>query len=208
MMKPPSILLTLAIFIPAGLLFAEEKAASDPKPLIEKAVKAVGGEDKRFKLIRIKERFNSGSVAAAPDKAGTRESVIEPPGNWWLGGKDRTGEPAKFDVWGWTLGALVDPKSVVEVVPDVTENEKPAFGLRVSGTVTPAMELYFDATTHRLVRLDWRGDIYRFSDWKEHDGTGYPSKTVIFKTKATEPWFFHEILELERLTELPAGLVR
>ena len=50
--------------------------------------------------------------------------------------------------------------------------------------------------------------IYRFSEWKDCDGTMYPSKCVMFRRKSGVPWFFHEILELERLKELPEDLKR
>lgn len=183
---------------------------ADPRPLVTKAVAAVGGEDKLLKLFRMKERFHFGAEPTPPagKQPSTRESVLEAPAYWWLNKKDRTDEPAKFDVWGWTLGAITDAKSKIEVVPDVVDEGKPAFGLRVSETVKPPMELYFDKKDHLLVRLDWRSDIYRFSDWKEHDGVKYPSKCIILKKSTGKPWFFHEITELERLKELPAGIER
>lgn len=182
---------------------------TDAKPLIAKAVAAVGGADKLLKLFRMKEQYHSGADPVPKSgKETPRESVLEAPANWWLNKKDRTDEPAKFDVWGWTLGAITDAKSKVEVVPEVIDDGKPAFGLRVSETIKPAMELYFDKQTNLLVRIDWREDIYRFSAWKEHDGVKYPSKCVIFKKATGKPWFYHEIAELERLKELPAGLTR
>jgi hypothetical protein len=57
-----------------------------------------------------------------------------------------------------------------------------------------------------LRRLDWRNDFYRFSEWKEHDGLRYASRTVIFKVKSGKPWFFHDITELQKLAKLPEGL--
>lgn len=82
-----------------------------------------------------------------------------------------------------------------------------AFGLRVSETITPPMDLYFDKADYKLVRIDWRGHVHRFSEWKEHDGVKYQAKCVGYNQKGT-PWYFSEILELERLKELPAGLKR
>lgn len=184
-------------------------ADPDPKEQIQKVVKAAGGEEKLLKLFRIKERLN---VSGDPEKKGNeRVSVLEPPNYWWLGKKERVKEekePATFLVWAWTLGVLLDPKSKVESIPEVTENDKPAFGLRVSGTVTPAMDLYFDKAENRLVRIDWRADTHRFGDWKEHDGAKYPAKCVGYKKATGKPWYFSEILELERLKELPGGLKR
>lgn len=183
---------------------------TDPRALADKAVAAVGGEEKLLKLFRIKELFHFGDKPTPPEgkQRTTRTSVIEPPRYWWLGKKDRTGEPAKFDVWAWTLGALTDPASKLEAVPAVEDGGKTLPGLRVSGTITPAMELYFDPQTHLLARFDWRGDIYRLDGWKEQDGVRYASICVIYKKSSGKPWFYHEVLEVERLKELPAGLER
>ncbi|MEQ1750191.1 MAG: hypothetical protein ABL974_12255, partial [Prosthecobacter sp.] len=134
--------------------------------------------------------------------------VVEPPKSWWIGTKERAEEPAKYDVWAWTLGVLIDPATKVEVIPDMMDEGKACFGLRASGTVTPAMDLYFDKTTNLLLRIDWRADFYRFSEWKETDGVKYASKTVIFKKAGGKPWFFHEVTGVERLKELPANLKR
>lgn len=193
----------------AFLTLPVRAAEPDPKALVQQVVQAVGGEDKLLKLFRIRERIN---VSSDPDKKPTeRVSVLEPPNYWWLGKRERVKEdkePATFLVWAWTLGALTDPKSKVEVIPTITEADKPAFGLRVSETITPPMDLYFDKERHRLLRIDWRTDIHRFSDWKEHDGVSYPAKCIGYKKKTDVPWYFSEILELERLKELPAGLQR
>lgn len=183
---------------------------ADPKPLIDKAITAVGGKDKLLTLFRVKELFHFGDKPepAEGKKRSTRESVIEPPKYWWIGTKERAEEPAKYDVWAWTLGVLTDAQSKVEVIPDMTDEGRAAYGLRVSGTVTPAMDLYFDKETSLLCRLDWRGDFYRFSEWKEHDGVKYASRTIIFKKAGGKPWFYHEVTGLERLKELPANLKR
>ena len=51
----------------------------------------------------------------------------------------------------------------------MTDEGKACFGLRASGTVTPAMDLYFDKTTILLLRIDWRKDQHKFSNWKDRD---------------------------------------
>ncbi|MCO6454933.1 MAG: hypothetical protein J5I93_06505 [Pirellulaceae bacterium] len=180
---------------------------TDPRAVVAQVVTAAGGEEKLLKLFRIRELLN---VSSDPDKpARERLSVLEPPDHWWVGKRDRVKqdkEPATFLVWAWTLGALTDARSKVDVIPEITEAERPAFGLRVSDSVTPAMDLYFDRETKLLVRIDWRSDIHRFSDWKEHDGVQYPAKCVGYKKSTGKPWYFSEIVELERLRELPDGL--
>jgi len=197
----------LALLFSLALLVGHVAAVEPTAPEIaSKAVAEAGGADKLLKLFRMKEKFNSG-VTLDP-KGTARESVLEPPESWWLGKAERQKEPAKYVVWAWTLGAVTDPKSKLESIADVSEDEKPLAGIRVSGTIAPPMELYFTKTDHRLVRVDWREDIYRFSDWKEHDGARYPAKCVMFKKSTGKPWFYHEIIEIERLKELPAGLSR
>lgn len=198
-----------------GVLFLSVStmaAESDPKALVKEVVTAAGGEDKLLKLFRTRETVN---VSSDPEKkAPERVSVYEPPKYWWTGNNERvkdekdSKEPATFLVWAWTLGVLSDPASKLELIPEVTESDKPAVGLRVSGTVTPAMDIYFDKVENRLVRIDWRSDIHRFSDWKEHDGVKYPAKCVGYKRATGKPWYFSEIIELERLQELPKGLMR
>jgi hypothetical protein len=187
-------------------------AEPDPKALVKEVVTAAGGEDRLLKLFRTRETVN---VSSDPEKkAPERVSVYEPPKYWWTGNNERVKdekepkEPATFLVWAWTLGVLSDPATKLEVIPEVTELDKPAVGLRVSGTVTPAMDLYFDKAENRLVRIDWRSDIHRFSDWKEHDGVKYPAKCAGYKRSTGKPWYFSEIIELERLQELPKGLMR
>ena len=188
--------------------------AAEPSPevLVKEVITAAGGEDNLLKLFRTRETVN---VSSDPEKkVPERVSVYEPPKYWWTGKSERVkdeqkpDEPATFLVWAWTLGMLTDPASKLEFIPDVIEADKPAAGLRVSGTVTPAMDLYFDKTEKRLVRIDWRSDIHRFSDWKEHDGVKYPAKCTGYKKATSKPWYFAEIIELERIQELPNGLKR
>ena len=189
----------------AGLAQAE---ASDPKPIVEKAILAVGGKDKLLQIYRLKETFHFGETPepAAGKKRSLRDSILSQPDHWWINKKERGPDPAKDDARAWSLDLLVDEKSRFEVIPEIVDEGRKCVGLRISGSVTPAMSLYFDQETMLLRRLDWRNDFYRFSEWKEHDGLRYASRTVIFKVKSGKPWFFHDITELERLAKLPEGL--
>ena len=200
----------IAIF--ATTLFAcfttrlsSQESTSVPE-LVQQVIRAAGGESKLFKLFRMKEQYNAGETLLTPGTP--RTSVVEPPTSWWINNKERGVEPAKITTWAWTLGALTDPKSKIDLLADMTDNEKNLSGLRITGTVDPALDMYFDKETQQLIRVDWRDDIYRFSDWKDCDGTKYPSKCVMFRRQSGAPWFFHEILELERLKELPVDLKR
>lgn len=200
----------LRFLLPLFLATSAFTQTVEHQPLVEKALTAVGGKDKLLKSFRIKEIFHFGSTPepAEGKKRSTRESILSQPDKWWINKKERGAEPAKDDVRAWSLDLLVDPKSKIEVIPDLTDEGKTCLGLQVSGSVDPAMKFYFDNETSLLHRLDWRGDIYRFSDWKEHDGLKYASKTIIFKVKDNKPWFFHEVTELERLAQLPEGLAK
>jgi hypothetical protein len=194
------------LFVAPLQVFASDRP---PVEIVEQVVAAAGGRDKLLKLFRLEERLNVSSDANKPGNL--RTSVIEPPTHWWLGKKERVRddkEPAIFLVWAWTLGALTDPASKLETIPDAAEQDRPAYGLRISGTITPPMDVYFDAAEHRLVRIDWRSDIHRFSDWKEADGAKYPAKVIGYKKATGKPWYFTEITKLERLTALPEGLSR
>lgn len=192
------------LFVAASL----QAQTPDPQPVIDKALAAIGGKDKVLKLFRIKEIFHFGDSPEPPagKKRSVRESILSQPDQWWINKKERGPEPAKDDVRAWSLDLLVDAKSKFELIPDLTDEGKSWIGLRVSGSVTPAMDFYFEKDTSLLHRIDWRGDFYRFSQWKDHHGLKYASKTIIFKVKSGKPWFFHEITELERLAALPTGL--
>lgn len=189
----------------AGLAQVE---ASDPKPIVEKAILAVGGKDKLLQIYRLKETFHFGETPerAAGKKRSLRDSILSQPDHWWINKKERGPDPAKDDARAWSLDLLVDEKSRFEVIPEIVDEGRKCVGLRITGSVTPAMSLYFDRETMLLRRLDWRNDFYRFSEWKEHDGLRYASRTVIFKVKSGKPWFFHDITELQRLAKMPEGL--
>jgi hypothetical protein len=181
---------------------------ADPKPLVEKAIQTVGGKDKLLKIYRLKETFHFGETPepTAGKKRSLRDSILSQPDHWWINKKERGPDPAKDDARAWSLDLLVDEKSRFELIPDIVDEGRKCVGLRITGSVTPAMSLYFDQETMLLRRLDWRNDFYRFSEWKEHDGLRYASRTVIFKVKSGKPWFFHDITELQKLAKLPEGL--
>lgn len=185
-----------------------EPPAVDPaaEALVQRAVAAAGGEERLLRVFRLKER-----LILNPDgvKTGTeRTSVLAPPRVWWVGKKERVSaerEPAIFLEWAWTLGALTDPASKLEPLPELRDGEQPLVGVRVSGTIDPPLDVYFDSGAHRLARIDWRKDTHRFSEWRELDGLHYPSRTIGVKPTG-KVWYQTDILELEQLEELPPEL--
>jgi hypothetical protein len=178
-------------------------AAPAPADLVRSLLDAAGGEAKVLRLFRFKESL---VVGKAPAK--TRESIAQPPDHWWVGQRDRVleeSEPAAFLVWAWTLAPLLDDKSTLEIVPDAEHEGRPAIGIRVSGRTEKPMVLVFDAGTKRLARVDWRGDRNVFSDWRQLDGLWYAAKVAGYKADGRQ-WYHTELLEVERLTDLPAHL--
>lgn len=96
---------------------------ADPKPLVEKAVNAVGGKDKLLKIFRIKEIFHFGSTPepAEGKKRSPRESILSQPDKWRIKNKERGTEPAKDDARAWSPDLLVDEKSKFEIIPDLAD---------------------------------------------------------------------------------------
>ena len=184
-------------------------AAQDAIPLVEQAVKAAGGQENLLHRFTIQERLNVSKDLEKPGKP--RESVFDGHEHWWYrGGKGawqkKKDEPATKLVWAWTLKAFTDQETKVEAIADINEDGKTLAGLRLSQTITPAMDVYFDKATSRLVRIDWRSDIHRFSEWKQQDNTWYPARCVGSKKNTGNPWYVSEIIELQRIDALPDGL--
>jgi hypothetical protein len=80
----------------------------------------------------------------------------------------------------WTLGPLVDPKTKLAAAPDAVVAGRHAHALKVSGTIEPAIVAYFDAETYGLVRIDWKGQQFLFSEPKVFDGATVPTHCVLY----------------------------
>jgi len=198
--------LALFLFGISPTVVRSDDKETKTKEFVKKVIAAGGGEEKLLTLFRMTEQYNSGKKLVPPGKP--RISVVEPPRYWWIGTKERGKEPAKIAVWAWTLGILTDPKSKIELISDINDDDKPLAGLRVTGSVNPALAMYFNKSNYQLARVDWRSHFYRFSEWKEHDGAKYPSQCVIYTRSSGKPWFFHEVMSIERLKKLPEELAR
>lgn len=191
-----SIVVVLAgLLLPLAAQCAEETLICEPagtfspaaQPLIQKAILAAGGATNLLGYFTFKDNVRLGEKDTG--RGAKRESVLDAPHHWWLkasgGYSERGDEPARFLVWAWTLGALTSPASTIETVPDVKDGDMELWGLRVSGSVKPAMEIYFSKTNDLIARIDWRSDIHRFSAWTTSPtGAKYPTRVVGYK-KAT-----------------------
>jgi hypothetical protein len=176
--------------------------------LAGRVIAAAGGEGKLLKLFRIEERLYVGKDPQGVGKE--RRAIMELPDTWWqleaAGPRDRgvngAREQARFVAWAWTLRILADPRTKLEIIPPREEQDRPAHGLRVSGTITPPLDMYFNDEL-RLMRVDWKDQYTRFSDWRSFDGLTYPARIVGFYKKDQRQWYISEVLRLERLTDLP-----
>jgi hypothetical protein len=178
--------------------------AQDPATLVESVVKAAGGKEKLLTTFRIKERLAIGNDLEA--KGNERTSLLQPPGHWYVGKKNRVTEerePAVMLAWAWSLRVFLDPTSKLESLPPADG----LTGLRIRGSIDPPMDVWFDAKTHRLTAIDWRKERHVFSEWKEQDGLGYPSRVVGHKSDG-RVWYHTRIVELTRLEDLPPELKR
>ena len=194
--------LVLSVVAPAAK--ADENA--EVKTIVDKAIKAVGGEDKLLRLFRWKEQYYIGE-----SKTGTiREAILQPPNHWWQSKADIAKDnPDRLDkthlVEAWTLVPLTSNESTLTLLPEIKVDDKPAVGIRLVRTGKADLSLYFDKESGLLARIDWRTYHVTFSDWKEVDGVKYPSKSFV-RTKEGKLHLWTEFLEMERLKSLPDGL--
>ena len=204
-MKTPTIIAAFAFitFLPPA--FAEQPL--DATAYAQQIVSNHGGADKLLRIVKFSETYYmDGNLT----KKGTdRTSILQPPNLWYVGKTERVSKSGKgsvcHDIWMWTLVPLTDPKTKLEIVPDIAVEGKPAHGLKVSGTIEPSITAFFDASTQDLVRIDWRGQIFTFSNPVEVDGTRVPSKCVLLGKDGKER-IRTELRSIERLQNLPADL--
>jgi len=202
------------LLLPAGRLAADEAKAAD---VVGQIVEAAGGEEKLLKLFRFRERVLITSKPAdpvAPDEKGNRTSVVEVSGDWWIGAGKRDKDKVRVLCWAWSLRILLHPDSKIDILEETQIGDKPAIGLRVTGSVKEPIDLYFDKQDKRLVAIDYTDTRHVFSDWKKtEDGHVYAAHVAgyRFQDKANrklqdKQWYQTDILELTPLTELPPEL--
>ena len=184
---------------------------------VAQVIKAVGGEEKLLDVFRFHERVLITSTPAPlveGETNGNRTSVVKAGGGWWVGSKKRNKDKVRVLCWGWSLRILLDDKSKIEAIPDIVINKKPAFSLRVTGSVKEPIDLFFDMESNRLTAIDYTDTRHVFSDWKKtKDGHLYPAHVAGFRfvdrkshTLQEQQWYQTDILELVPLKELPNDL--
>jgi squalene-hopene/tetraprenyl-beta-curcumene cyclase len=180
-------------------------AITNPKQLAAKIVSSHGGADKLLRTFKFTELY----LLAGKDKGTERTSTLQPPNLWYVGKTERVSEQNKggvcHDVWMWTLTPLVDPKTKLESLPDANIEGKAAHALKVSGSIEPPMNVFFDATTDDLLKIECKGEQFFFSAPMEVDGTRVPSKCVLIGKTGKER-MRTELKKTKRLPTLPADL--
>ena len=204
-MKPPTTLTALLCLTSLVASFGEEPLTATA--YARQIVTSHGGADKLLRIVKFSETYYLGGNLT--DKGTDRTSIIQPPHRGYVGTTERVSEQDKssvcHDVWMWTLVPLTDPKTKLEMVPDLTIEGKTAHGLKVSGTIEPAINAYFDTKTHDLVRIEWRGQTFSFSNPVAVDGTRVPSKCILLGKDGQER-IRTELRDIERLQMLPDDL--
>lgn len=195
---------------------ADETGASVDESVAQ-VIKAAGGEEKLLDVFRFSERVlitSKPTPLVAGETKGNRTSVVKAGGGWWVGTNKRNKDKVRVLCWAWSLRILLDDKSKIEAIPDIVVNNKPAFGLRVTGSVKEPIDLFFDKESKRLSAIDYSDTRHVFSDWKNtKDGHLYAAHVAGFRfadpkvrTGQKKQWYQTDVLELIPLTELPSGL--
>ncbi len=206
-MKLSAVSIVIAAALSALHPLSAQTPAADAKALADKIVASHGGADKLLSTFTFTEVY----LLAGKDKGTERTSTLQPPNLWYVGKTERVSEQNKggvcHDVWMWTLAPLLDPKTKLEPLPDVSIEGKAAHALKVSGSIEPPMNAFFDAATDDLVKIEWKGEQFFFSAPMEVDGTRVPSKCVLIGKTGKER-MRTELKTIERLPALPADLPR
>ncbi len=143
------------------------------------------GEEKLLDVFRFHERVLI-TLTPAPlvdgETKGNRTSVVKAGGGWWVGAKKRNKDKVRVLCWAWSLRILLDDKSKIEAIRDIVVDKKPAFGLRVTGSVKEPIDLFFDKELKRLSAIDYTDSRHVFSDWQEtKEGHLYPAHVAGFR---------------------------
>jgi hypothetical protein len=192
-------LAALALVLTSGLHGAQELSAADHARRI---VASHGGAEKLLRVFTFSETFRLGGREKGTD----RTSTLSPPNLWYVGKTERVAEENKgaacHEVWMWTLAPLVHPQTKLASLPAMSVEGKAAHGLKVSGSIEPAMNVFFDAATDDLLKIEWRGEQFFFSEPLAVDGTRVPSKCILLGKSGKER-MRTELRDIVRLNSLP-----
>ena len=209
---------TLVVAVLAQPLCARaDEADARVDKLVNLAINTVGGEEKLLDVFRFHERVlitSTPTPLVAGETKANRTSVVKVGGGWWVGANKRNKDKVRVLCWAWSLRILFDDKSKIEAIPDIVVDEKPAFGLRVTGAVKEPIDLFFDKESKRLSAIDYTDTRHVFSDWKKtQEGHRYPAHVAGFRfadrklrTVQEKQWYQTDILELVPLKKLPSEL--
>lgn len=194
-------LASLALILASGLYGAEELSAP---ALAQRIVASHGGAEKLLRVFTFSEIYHIGGREKGTD----RTSTLSPPSLWYVGKTERVAEEGKsaacHEVWMWTLAPLVHAKTKLAVLPAAVIAGKDARGLNVSGSIEPAMKVFFDAPTDDLLKIEWRGEQFFFSEPVTVDGTRVPSKCILLGKSGKER-MRTELRDIKRLSALPTA---
>jgi len=175
---------------------------ADANAYAQRLVASHGGAGKLLRVFTFSETYHMGGREKGTD----RTSVLAPPDLWYVGKTERVAEDGKgaicHDVWMWTLAPLVHPKTRLEILPAIPVEGRDTRGLKVSGTIEPAMAVYFDAITDDLLKIEWKGEQFFFSVPVAVDGTRVPSRCVLIGKSGKER-MRTELRDIKRLAALP-----
>ena len=152
---------------------------------VAQVIKAIGGKERLLEVFRFHERVlitSTPTPLVAGETKGNRTSVVKVGGSWWVGTNKRNKDKVRVLCWAWSLRILLDHKSRIEAIRDIVVDKKPAFGLRVTGSVKEPIDLFFDKELKRLSAIDYTDSRHLFSDWQEtKEGHLYPAHVAGFR---------------------------
>ena len=185
---------------------AVQAADSSPQAYAQDIIAAHGGVE----LLLHKVYFTETSLTEGQSGPGEQRTLILASQSlWFVGSVGQVPQFAKGEVpadrWMWTLKPLVHPATHLDFLPDLAIDGRLAHGLKVSGSIEPAMQAYFDSATKDLVRIDWKGDRILFSNPVEVSGTRVPAQSLLYRGNEKHG-VRTELSEVRRLEELPPAL--
>jgi outer membrane lipoprotein-sorting protein len=169
--------IALCLFIVSPVL--ARAADDDPKAIINKSIKAIGGEEKmaKFKAQTFKEKgtyygmgagqpYTGNYAVQFPDKFKMEIegvfTIVLNGDKGWMNGQELTKEQLAeqqeelYSGWVATLAPLGDKAFTLAPLGETKVDNKPAAGVKVSSKGHGDVNLYFDNATGFLVKIERR----------------------------------------------------